>query len=136
MMQVSPNGEVWGTMGYAIACEKSGACITYDGTVTFDDFMGAVLAIHESPDYARLRYAIHDMGTVDQLDFSQVNMTHIVVQELGARFTNPHIKVSVVTSDPTMSKMVVTFIAKTQLDVRVFPVLHQAREWSASIDLT
>jgi hypothetical protein len=121
-------------MGYAIAWEKSGVCVAYAGTVTFDDFMGVVLAIHESPDYARLRYAIHDLGTVDQLDFSRLNMTQIVVQELGARFTNPHIKVSVVTSDPTMSKMVETFIAKTQLDVRVFPVLHQAREWSDSTD--
>ncbi len=135
-MQFAKSREFRDIMGYAIAWEKSGVCITYDGTVTFDEFMDAVLVIHESPDYARLRYAIHDMGTVDQLDFSHVNMTHIVVQELGARFTNPKIKVSVVTSDPTMSKMVETFMAMTRLDVRVFPVLHQAREWSDSIDLT
>jgi hypothetical protein len=135
-MQVSQNGEVWGSMGYAIAWEKSGACIAYDGTVTFDDFMGAVLVVHASPDYAQFRYVIQDMSAADRLDFSHVNMTQIAMQELGARFTNPHIKVSVVTSDPTMCQMVVTFMAMTQLDVRVFPVLHQAREWSASTDRT
>lgn len=135
-MQFAKSREFRDIMGYAIAWEKSGTCTTYDGTVTFDEFMGVVLAVHESPNYAALRYVIHDMSAADQLDFSQMNMTQIVAQELGARFTNPKVKVSVVTSDPTMSKMVETFIAMTRLDVRVFPVLHPAREWSDSIDFS
>lgn len=122
-------------MGHSIGWEKSGACITYSGMVTFEDFMGAVLSIHESPDYARLRFVIHDMSTAEGLDFSKVDMIQIVAQELGARFTNLNIRASVVTSNPTMTEMVTNFSNLTKLNVRVFADVLQAREWSGSHNL-
>lgn len=121
-------------MGYSVCWEKYGACIVYAGTVVFQDFMGAVLDIHESSEYARLRYVIHDMSGADRIDFASVDMTMLVAHELGARYTNPNIKASIVATDRTMSGMVHVFVDLTKLDVRVYDNLEQARCWSAQTE--
>ncbi len=96
-------------MASSVSWEHFGTCTNYSGVVTFDDFMGAVLEIHSSPNYSRFRYSIHDMSSAQRIDFSGVDMTYIVSQELGARFTNPKVKASVVASDPDMIDMIRTF---------------------------
>ena len=117
-------------MSHSIQWEKSGVCIAYQGVVSFDDFMGAVFAIHQNSNYSTMKYAIHDMSGADQIDFSGVDMTHIVAHELGARYTNPRIKASVVATSFTMSEMIKTFTSMTKLDVQLFAGLQQARDWS------
>ena len=117
-------------MSYSIAWEKRGTCISYSGTVCFQDFMAAVLTIHRHPDYSQFKYAIHDMAHVKQLDFSDVNMTQLLAQELGARYTNPSIKACVVTESAAMCEMVRQFSSLTQLNVGALPSMEQAREWS------
>jgi hypothetical protein len=92
--------------------------------------MSAVLSIHKHPDYPLFKYAIHDMSHVAQLDFSDVNMTQLLAQELGARYTNPGIKASVVTDNSAMCEMVRQFSSLTKLNVGVLHSVKQAREWS------
>jgi hypothetical protein len=92
--------------------------------------MSAVLTIHEHPDYPLFKYAIHDMTHVAQLDFSDLNMTQILAQELGARYTNPDVRASVVTDNAAMSEMVHQFSSLTKLNVGVLHSVEQAREWS------
>jgi hypothetical protein len=92
--------------------------------------MGVVLSIHEHPNYSTCKYAIHDMSSVATLDFSEVNMTQLRAQELGARFTNPSIKASVVTVNFEMAEMVQNFSTLTMLNVRAFQDLDGANEWS------
>lgn len=118
-------------MSYSIAWEKRGTCIAYTGIVGFHEFMDVILTIHNHPDYAMFRYAIHDMSRVTQLDFSEINMTQLQAQELGARYTNPDIKASVVTDNAAMCDMVQQFSSLTKLTVGVLHTLEQAREWSA-----
>lgn len=118
-------------MSYTIAWEKRGICVAYTGIVGFQEFMDAILAIHNHPDYAMFRYAIHDMSQVSKLDFSEVNMTQLQAQELGARYTNPGIKASVVTDNAAMCDMVRQFSSLTNLYVGLLQNLEQAREWSA-----
>ena len=122
-------------MSYSIAWEKRGTCITYVGIVCFQEFMAAVLTIHKHPDYSLFKYAIHDMSRVTQLDFSEVNMTQLLAQELGARYTNPDIKASVVTDSAEMSGMVREFSYLTELNVGVLQSVEQARDWSKEISL-
>jgi hypothetical protein len=116
-------------MSYSIAWEKKGTCIAYTGVVGFHEFMDAILTIHNHPDYASFRYAIHDMSRA-QLDLSAVNMTQVQAQELGARYTNPGIKASVVTDNAAMCDMVRQFSSLTNLPVGLLQNLEQAREWS------
>jgi hypothetical protein len=117
-------------MSYTIEWEKRGACLSYGGTVCFQEFMAAVLTIHMHSDYPLFKYAIHDMAHVSQLDFSDVNMTQLLAQELGARYTNPGIKASVVTESDAMCEMVRQFSSLTKLNVGVFHSIEQARAWS------
>ena len=117
-------------MSYSIAWEKRGTCIDYSGVVCFQEFMDVVLTIHGHPNYAMYKYAIHDMSRVAHLDFSDVNMTQLQAQELGARYTNPKIKASVVTDNAVMCELIRQFSSQTQLHVGVLRTLDQAREWS------
>lgn len=122
-------------MSYTIAWEKRGTCIAYTGTVCFQDFMAAVLSIHQHPDYSDFKYAIHDMSRVTRCDFSAVNMTQLLAQELGARYTNPDIKASVVTDNPEMTEMVHRFASLTKLNVGVHRSIEQARDWTEQSSL-
>lgn len=118
-------------MAYSIDWERDGVCISYTDVVGFYEFMKAVLTIHEHNDYSRFKYAIHDMTGVSRLDFSQVDMTQMLAQELGARYTNETIRASVVTSSPEMGELVRHFSSRTGLEVGLFQTLEQARAWSS-----
>jgi len=116
-------------MPYSVSWEKRGPLITYLGRVSFAEFMGAVMSVHSHPDYAVFQYVIHDMTGTSEFDFSGVDMTAIVSHELGARFTNPRVKVAVVTLDPTMAQHTETFAKFTQVPIALMSTLTQARDW-------
>jgi hypothetical protein len=118
-------------MPHTYILERSGACITFSGTVTFTDFMSAVLALHASPEYREFKYIIHDMGTVQSLDFSDLDFTQLLAHELGARYTNPNVRVSIVTDNLQMTQLVAKFSAQTDLELGVFRTLDHARSWSS-----
>ena len=118
-------------MAYSISWEKRGPCITYQGRVNFAEFMGAVMSVHSNSEYATLHYVIHDMTAVLELDFSGVDMTTIVSHELGARFTNPRVRVAVVSSDPTMAELTQAFGTLTQVPIALLASVQEARDWVA-----
>jgi hypothetical protein len=116
---------------HSIAWEHHGVCITYQGPVGFAEFMGAVLAIHADSNYATLKYVIHDMLAVTELDFSGLDMTAMVAHELGARYTNPGVRPVVVSGDPAMEEKTRLFSILTHLDVGFYPTMEAARAWAA-----
>lgn len=116
-------------MAYSISWEKRGPFITYQGRVTFEEFMGAVTSVHSHPDYAVFQHVIHDMTGTLEFDFSGVDMTTIVSHELGARFTNPRVRIAVVTLDPLMAQYTETFAKFTQVPISLMATVEQAREW-------
>lgn len=118
-------------MAYSISWEKRGPFITYLGRVTFAEFMGAIMSVHSHPDYATIQYVIHDMTGTSDLDFAQVDMTTIVSHELGARFTNPRVKVAVVSQDPTMGSLTDAFGKLTQVPIALLTSVQEARDWVA-----
>lgn len=120
-------------MAYAIVWERHGACIRYQDTVTFSEFMNVVLEIHAHSNYATTKYVIHDMLGASALDFSGLDMTAMVAHELGARFTNPGVRPAVVSQDPMMEQMTRAFSTLTQLDVGFFSDLAQARAWTIAL---
>lgn len=116
-------------MSYSIQWERYGVYIGYQGGVNFRDFMEVVLTVHADANYATTRYVIHDMLAAE-LDFSDLDMTAMVAQELGARFTNPNVRPAVVSNDPTMEEKTRLFTALTGLEVGFFQSLAQARAWT------
>jgi len=118
-------------MAAKITWEKRGPYIEYSGLVTFADFLSAVMEIHANQNYSSIKYVIHDMSTVEELDFTEVDMTRLIVHELGARFTNPTVKGVVISNDPTMAALTTQFKSVTDLDIRLFKELAQARDWIA-----
>jgi hypothetical protein len=116
-------------MAYTIVQEKRGALVVHADNVTFNDMMGAIMSIHSNPDYASFKYVIHDMLQA-KLDFSGVDMTVIVSHELGARYTNPHIRIAVVSVDATMVEYTNAFSKMTKATVGVFPDVESSRAWA------
>jgi hypothetical protein len=116
-------------MSYSISWEKRGPFITYQGSLGFAEFMGAIMSVHCHPDYASFQYVIHDMTGTTAFDFTGVDMTTIVSHELGARFTNSRVKVAVVSQDPTMAQHTETFGKLTQVPIVVLSNVELAREW-------
>ena len=116
-------------MTYAITRQQHGATVRYSGLVSVGEFMEVVLSIHADPGYASLRYVIHDMLEVEELDFSNLDMTAMAAQELGARYTNPGVRPAVVSKDPRMAEATRSFSALAQLEVGIFTELAQAQRW-------
>lgn len=113
--------------------ERHGAYIQYQETVTFVEFLDAVLAIHKHPNYSSTKYVIHDMLAVTTFDFDSVDMTSMVAYELGARYTNPHVRPAVVSSNPLMGEKTRTFSQMTKLNVGFFPNVSDARAWVEAV---
>ncbi|NVO06195.1 MAG: hypothetical protein HXX19_09855 [Rhodoferax sp.] len=116
-------------MTYAIAWEHQGATIRYTESVSFGEFMEAVLKIHANPNYAALKYVIHDMLGASHLDFDSVDMTAMVAHELGARYTNPGVRPVVVSDNPLMQEKTRIFSDITRLEVGFCHSLAAARAW-------
>ena len=120
-------------MAYSIVWERHGAYLGYQGRVSFAEFMGAVLEIHADINYASTKYVIHDMLGASELDFYGLDMTAMVAQELGARFTNPDVRAAVVSSDPDMEQATRAFSALTHLEVGFFATVEAARAWATAL---
>jgi hypothetical protein len=117
-------------MSYSVSWQRNGAYIRYLDTVTFADFMEAVLEIHADPNYASIKFVIHDMTEASGYDFSGVDMTAMVAQELGARYTNPGVRPVVVSDSPMMEELTRAFSTLTRLEVGFFANLTEARAWA------
>jgi hypothetical protein len=120
-------------LAYAIQWDRHGAYIKYLQTVTFGEFLDAVQSIHKHPNYSSTKYVIHDMLDVADFDFESVDMTAMVAHELGARYTNPHVRPAVVSSNPEMGEKTRTFSQMTRLNVGFFPNLEDARAWIEAV---
>ena len=116
-------------MAYTVAWERHGAYIRYSDLLDFHDFMDAVLCIHADANYATIKYVIHDMLGASRIDFAAVDMTQLVAHELGARYTNPHVRPVIVSTDALMQQMVQVFFEHTKLEVGLCPSLAEARAW-------
>lgn len=119
-------------VSYSIVWERNGVYIAYRDRVNFAQFLGVVLQIHADANYATTKYVIHDMLAATELDFSDLDMTAMVAQELGARFTNPGVRPAVVSNNPTMQEKTRDFSALTRLEVGFFSSLPEARAWATA----
>lgn len=120
-------------MTHSIHWGADALLITYTEKTTFAEFMEVVQKIHASPDYKRVRSVIHDMQATE-IDVADANVSYLAAHELGARFTNPHVKLALVTSHPVMLQLAQEFRKLTNLEVSVFEHLDDATHWSKQTD--
>jgi hypothetical protein len=116
-------------MSYSVSLQGHGIYVRYQDTISFPEFMEAVLTIHANPNYANIKFVVHDMTQACGYDFSGVDMTSMVAHELGARYTNPNVRPVVVSGNATMGELTMAFSALTRLDVGFFSNLPQAMAW-------
>lgn len=114
-------------MAHTITRDRQGYHVTYSGPVTFAEFLRVTLALHAHEDYDTIAHVIHDLSAVHALDLSEANLTALMSHELGARFTNPHIRAAIVSRDPDMASLIQTFNARTRLNMGVFPSVQEAK---------
>jgi len=120
-------------MTYAIHWGADALLITYTEKTTYAEFMEVVQKIHASPDFKRVRRVIHDLHATE-IDVTDANISYLAAHELGARFTNPHVKLALVTSHPSMHHLANEFHKLTNLDVSIFEHLDDATHWSKQTD--
>jgi MFS superfamily sulfate permease-like transporter len=118
-------------MAHLATWERFECNVSYSGEVTFAEFIGAVISIHAHPQYSNLKYVIHDMSAVSNLDFSGIDMIEIVAHELGARYTNSKVRVAIVTSDTRAKEKIMEFKALTGIEIHIFDSRIQALSYAA-----
>jgi MFS superfamily sulfate permease-like transporter len=118
-------------MAHLATWERFECNLSYSGEVTFAEFIGAVISIHAHPQYSNLKYVIHDMSDVSNLDFSGVDMIEIVAHELGARYSNSKVRVAIVTSDKRAIEQIREFKALAGIEIHVFDSKTQALSYAA-----
>jgi len=116
-------------MAHTMTRERQGCLASYTGTVTFDEFLHVVQIVHALDNYDTLQHVIHDLSAVTTLDLSHVSLPILMSHELGARYTNPHIRSAVVSPDLGMKALILACNDQTQLGMGWFLSLQEARGW-------
>ena len=116
-------------MAYQITREKYGAYTQYCGFVTRDVFFQSVFDNLGDPNFDRWRYCIKDFldVTAHSVDLADVEL--MGAYGLGAEFTNPNIKIAIVTADQGIRDLVAGFTTLTHYPLDFFTSVADARIW-------
>lgn len=114
-------------MPYEIFKESKGVLKRFYGHVTFAEIFDSILDVHNDVDFDSFAYSIYDMLDMASFDGSDRALLEIRAHSVGARKTNPDLKVVIVTLDDGFVQALKRMIGTTKLDVLVVPTVAAAR---------
>ena len=116
-------------MTYQMTREKYGATTKYAGFVSREEFFQSVFDNLNDPDFDRTRYAVMDFldGMGHGVTLNDVEV--IGAYCLGAEFTNPNIKIAIVTTDQGIRDLVTGFTMLTHYPLDFFTLVADAKSW-------
>jgi hypothetical protein len=106
-------------MTYLVTWKNKECNLKYSGTVSFSEFIDAVISIHSDTNYSTLKCVIHDLSSASQLTFYDTDMTELAAHALGARYTNSDVRVVMVTSDEIAIEKITEFMLLTGIDIHI-----------------
>ena len=112
-------------MACTLTHHQQGCLATYSGHVSFEEFLLVVQRIHIQHNYDTMAHVIHDLSAVASLDLNRVNLTTLMSHELGARRTNPTIRLAIISTDPALESLVKAFNTKTRLNMGFFASIQE-----------
>lgn len=117
-----------------VVWERRGAYKRYHGHVTGEELLQSIDVLHSDYRFDRLRYVISDCSDVKSFSVTEDQVQLVAAKDLGARYTNPHVLVAIVTTDDRI-KALATLYAGPPLQpypTKIFDTLDDARAWTES----
>lgn len=118
-------------MSYELRWHPGGVTKYFFSIVTNDDMLLSVYESEADSRFENLRYVINDFLEIEGCDFETPIAERIAIQDRGAAFTNPNIRIAVVTTHPQVIAAAEAYAA-SPLNVyptKIFSTLQEARVW-------
>ena len=119
-------------MPYTTAWERHGVCSCFSGFVTAEEYVRSAEEICGDGRFDDLRFVIKDLASVQHHSIHLDALEPIAAIRYGARFTNPNIRLVLITSDPKLLPLAYpspqSFL-RGLYDTRAFPDMASARRW-------
>lgn len=118
-------------MSYELLWHTGGVTKRFFNIVTNDDMLLSVYESEADPRFENLRYVINDFVEIEGCDFETPVAERIAVQDRGAAFSNPNIRIAVVTTHPQVIAAAEVYIASplNVYQTRIFATIPEARAW-------
>lgn len=122
-------------MPYKIEWNAETVIWTYTGRLTGEELLQSNMDIYGDERFDDLRYQIVDLRAVDEFVVDEHHMRKIAHLDRAAAYTNPRIRVAVVTSDQKGESMTDTYIEQSpeaHWPTQTFYDFDQAIRWVQS----
>lgn len=121
-------------MGYELIWEPRGVVKRFTGKVSDQDMLQSVVESEVDRRFDSLRFVINDFLAIQDITTSVQVVEEISAMDSGAAFSNPRIKVAVVTTSIDVISLATAYINSplNQYPTRIFSTMAEARTWTAS----
>ncbi len=120
-------------MPYTTTWQAQGIVWTYSGILTGEELLNSNLEIFGDERFDDLRYQIVNLTSVEEVKVTENHMRKIAYLDMAASYTNPRIKVAVVTTDLEGQFLSNTYDkytdGKSPWVTEVFATMEEAMEW-------
>ena len=89
-------------MAYQLTWEKGGVHKRFWGDLSGMELADSVEEVAAHPEFDQLRFILNDFLNVDSHVMDSASLERILVSRVGSRYTNPRIRVMLVTADPVL----------------------------------
>lgn len=111
--------------------EPRGVVRIITGDVDTGELLNSVADLQNDPRFDELRYVVEDLSEVGAVQLDEAGMDMLIASAIGAAFSNPHIRIAVVTTSPYVHTLARQFVAQSPYITRMFRTLADARAWIA-----
>lgn len=120
-------------MSYEIVWARRGVIKRYFGHVTTYDLVQSVVEIENDARFDSLRYCINDFLGITGISSSPQDVEDISALDKGASFSNPRIRIAVVTTSPEIVALATEYAnsALNSYPTKIFSSLDDANAWLA-----
>lgn len=120
-------------MSYEIIWARRGVIKRYFGHVTTDDLVQSVVDVEKDARFDSLRYCINDFLGITGISSSPQDIEDISALDKGASFSNPRIRIAVVTTSPEVVALATEYAnsALNSYPTKIFSSLDDANAWLA-----
>ena len=119
-------------MPYRLTWEPRGACKTFHGFITSDEFNASIAAFQGDGRFDTARYSINDFTDVAGHSVTEGDVRRFAAFAVGAFQTNRKIRIAVVTTDPGIRALVELYASPglAPFPLAIFATLAEARAWA------
>lgn len=117
-------------MAHKIVWEPKGVYKHFSGHVSFEEFARTQEQILADPRTDDIRYIINDFLDVESYSVVPDQVEYSAALNRGTSFSNPRIRIAVVTLRPGVRLLVKAAATISSLPLKDFSTLQQARAWA------